>query len=85
MLGLTDALFAAFVTIQAAYLFGGRDTLARSGMTYAEYARRGFFELVAVAVLTLALVLVLDWITVRSGKRQQWLFRGLAAVAPASS
>jgi len=46
-----DAVFAFFVVLQAAYLFGGLDTLAASGMTYSEYARRGFFELIAVAGL----------------------------------
>jgi hypothetical protein len=43
-----DLLFAAFVGVQAAYLFGGQDTLTQTGLTYAEYARRGFFELLAV-------------------------------------
>lgn len=52
-----DLLFAAFVILQAAYLFGGLDTLAESGLTYAEYARRGFFELLAVAFLVGGLVL----------------------------
>jgi hypothetical protein len=55
-----DLLFAAFVVLQVAYLFGGRDTLSAGGLTYADYARRGFFELVAVAVLAIALVVVLD-------------------------
>lgn len=44
-----DLLFAAFVVVQAAYLFGGQDTRAAAGLTYADYARRGFFELLAVA------------------------------------
>ena len=48
---VVDALFAIFVTLQLAWLFGGRDTLAMTGLTYAEYARRGFFDLVIVAVL----------------------------------
>jgi hypothetical protein len=48
---LLDAAFVLFVAVQAAYLFGGLDTLAVSGLTYAEYARRGFFELIAVAML----------------------------------
>jgi len=46
-----DLLFVAFVILQGAYLFGGRDTMAATGLSYSEYARRGFFELVAVAVL----------------------------------
>lgn len=41
-----DVLFAAFVALQVAYLFGGLDTLAATGLTYSDYARRGFFELV---------------------------------------
>lgn len=53
-----DAVFLVFVALQAAYLFGGLDTLAASGLTYAEYARRGFFELLAVAALAGGLVLV---------------------------
>ena len=56
----TDLVFGVFVAIQAAYLFGGIDTLAASGMTYSEYARQGFFELVAVAVLAGGLVLALE-------------------------
>jgi hypothetical protein len=67
LLGLLDALFAAFVAIQAAYLFGGLDTLAASGMTYADYARRGFFELIGVALLAGALLLTVDrFVSVRS-------------------
>ena len=46
-----DILFALFVLVQLAYLFGGQDTLAATGMPYAQYARSGFFELVWVAVL----------------------------------
>lgn len=51
-----DVLFAGFVALQVAYLFGGLDTLAAGGITYANYARRGFFELVAVTCLAGALV-----------------------------
>ena len=55
-----DVVFAVFVVLQAAYLFGGLDTVAASGMGYAEYARRGFFELLAVAALAGGLVLVAE-------------------------
>ena len=60
VLWLVVALFAAFVVLQLAYLFGGRDTLSVAGLTYSDYARRGFFELVAVAVLAGTLVVALD-------------------------
>lgn len=55
-----DLTFAAFVALQLAYLFGGLDTLQATGMTYSEYARRGFFELIAVAVLAGGLLLALE-------------------------
>jgi hypothetical protein len=80
MLGGVDLLFAAFVVIQFAYFFGGQANINISGYTYADYARRGFFELVAVSVLTLGLVLWLDWVTVRHDPRQTLVFRVMAVV-----
>jgi len=63
VLALVDALFLGFVAVQAVYLFGGVDTLATfAGMTYSEYARRGFFELVTVAAIVLGLILLFDWL-----------------------
>jgi hypothetical protein len=57
-LGAVIALFAFFVALQLRWLFGGADVvLATTGLTVAEYARRGFFELVAVAALVLPLIL----------------------------
>jgi hypothetical protein len=47
---VVDALFAIFVVLQLAYLFGGADTLAATGITYSDYARAGYFQLVAVVV-----------------------------------
>ena len=58
ILGLVAVLFVAFVVLQATYLFGGRATIeATTGLTLAEYARRGFFELLWVVGLTLVLLL----------------------------
>jgi hypothetical protein len=56
-LGLLDLLFLAFVLVQLTVLFGGRDhVLQTAGLTYAEYARQGFFQLLAVGALTLGVV-----------------------------
>ena len=66
VLVVLNALFAVFVVIQAAYLFPGADPLAASGLTYAEYARRGFFELVAVAVVSGAVIVALDGLVDRA-------------------
>jgi hypothetical protein len=80
LLGSVALLFSAFTLIQFAYFFGGQDNISVEGYTYAEYARRGFFELLAVSVMTLALVLTLDWITVRRNKRHHQIFRSLSVV-----
>lgn len=54
---LLDLLFLAFVLVQVTVLFGGHDhVLETSGLTYAEYAREGFWQLIAAAVLTLVVV-----------------------------
>lgn len=47
-------LYAVFVYVQIRFLFGGKTLM---GSEYADYARNGFFELVAVACLTLLIVL----------------------------
>jgi hypothetical protein len=52
-----NALFATFVAVQVTVLFAGHDHVLRtSGLTYAEYARSGFWQLLAAAVLTLAVI-----------------------------
>ena len=60
VLVVVDVVFAGFVALQAAYLFGGLDTLEATGITYSAYARSGFFELVAVAVLSGGLIVAAD-------------------------
>jgi len=78
-LGSLNVLFATFVAIQFRYLFGGAGlVVARTGLTYAEYARRGFFELVAVAALLLPLLLLVHWLLRHEDTRGHRLFRWLA-------
>ena len=60
-----DVLFALFVVLQVAYLFGGLDTLAVTGLPYAQYARSGFFELVWVAFLAGGLLATVHAIAAR--------------------
>lgn len=76
IMGSLAVLFAGFVALQSAYLFGGRELLeTRSGLTVAEYARRGFFELLSVATLTLVLLMALS-----SARCYPLLLRRLGAV-----
>ena len=56
-LAIVNIVFAAFVAVQIRYLFGGRGLVeSRLHLTYAEYARHGFFELLAVSLLVLPLL-----------------------------
>ena len=80
VLATVDLLFGSFMAIQGAYFFGGLDTLARTGMTYSEYARRGFFELLAVACLSLGLLCALAIVTRRVEIRQRRAFVAACAV-----
>lgn len=58
-IAVLDVLFASFVVVQMAVLFGGRHHVELTpGLTYAEYARQGFFQLLAVAGLVLLVVAV---------------------------
>jgi len=57
-LGSVTLLFAAFVATQLGWLFGGEHFLQeRTGLTAAEYARQGFFQMVWVALLVVGLLL----------------------------
>ncbi|UCF21453.1 MAG: DUF4173 domain-containing protein [Gemmatimonadota bacterium] len=78
---LIDLLFLAFVVIQLRYLFGDTSLVQNTvGLTYSEYARRGFLELVAVAALVLPLLLAADWMISTAEHRSQYVFRILAGV-----
>ena len=52
VLALLCLAYAAFVYVQVRYLFGGTETAAMAE-GYAQYARTGFFQLVAVAMINL--------------------------------
>jgi hypothetical protein len=70
VLAALNLLFATFVLVQIQYFFGGEARLLAMKMTYSDYARRGFFELVVVAALLLPLLLSIDAITEGPGSRR---------------
>ena len=80
-LGAIDLLFLVFVIVQFRYLFGG-DTLVQvtADLTYAVYARRGFFELVFAVVLVVPVLLAADWLLDGRIRRDDLVFRGVAGV-----
>jgi hypothetical protein len=58
-IGLLVTLFAAFVGVALSTMFGGDEHVLRTtGLTYAEYARSGFWQLLLVTVLTLPVIMV---------------------------
>lgn len=54
---LLDVVYLLFCAIQIKYLFGGAEAAAMAG-SWAEYAREGFFQLVAVAMINLSVCLL---------------------------
>lgn len=83
VLGLLNTLFATFVFTQTRYFFGGAALVLNTAdtsntLTFAEYARRGFFELVLVAALVLGLLLVGHFLTRRDQARPMLIFRALS-------
>lgn len=78
-LGALNLLFGAFVVVQFRYFFGGAPLVeASSTLTYAEYARRGFFELVTVAALVLPLLLLAHWLLRHDQPRAVKIFGAFA-------
>jgi hypothetical protein len=76
--GLLVALFAVFVAVQATVLFGDREYVMRTvGLTFAEYARRGFWQLLLVTLLTLAVMAVAVRKAPRAGTGDRALLRVL--------
>lgn len=75
LLGSVAVLFWIFLGVQLSYLFGNLPRVVGSGMTFAEYARRGFAELSIVATCTLVLIIVSERYGKTNGRER--LIRGL--------
>jgi len=75
-----NLLFATFLAVQFRYFFAGSANVSIDGFTYAEYARRGFFELVAVALIAGALYFGLASFTKRATDGKKRLFSVLAGL-----
>ncbi|MET8861690.1 DUF4153 domain-containing protein [Nonomuraea sp. NPDC004580] len=75
-----NLLFAAFVAVQIRVLFGGDTLVLRTaGLTYAEYARQGFFQLVVVSVFVLGIVAVAAGL-LKVDRRERWMLAALLGV-----
>jgi len=79
ILGGVILLMSSFVIIQFQYFFSGQANISLEGFTYAEYARRGFGELVGVAVLSVILLKGLSLITRKDSPNRHKIFTALSA------
>lgn len=84
VLGTLVLLFGAFVAIQFRYFFSGDvQANAVAGLTYTEYARKGFFELVWATVLAVPVLLGCGKVALREGPNGFRLFAGLGTATVA--
>jgi len=80
LLGSVNLLFLIFISVQITYLFGGQSNISSLGFTYAQYARRGFFELIGVAVISFFLLLGLDKYIKREKGNDLRIFKVLSSL-----
>ena len=81
ILGLINLLFLAFVIVQLPYLFGGMDLVQSTpDFKLADYARRGFGELVVVAALVLPILLVSHWLVRKDSSVNEKIYKVLAGI-----
>ena len=77
VLASVAALLALFLVLQIPYLFGNPAGATGSGITYAEWAHRGFGELTFASLLITLLVVVLDANAKRGTERAEEMIRAL--------
>jgi hypothetical protein len=80
MLIMMNAVYVLFAIVQFSYFFGGGIAALPDGVTYAEYARRGFAELVIVTVINFTLLMVTLYGVDRSSRSMDRLLRSLLAL-----
>ncbi len=74
-------LLALFLATQARVLFGGAEYLrAAAGLTLAEYARNGFFEMVAASGIVLGTLVIAEWLLGRDDATGQGQLRLVGSV-----
>ena len=74
VLGSINLLFATFLVVQFRYFFGGDANISLEGFTFAEYARKGFFELIVVALISMGIFFAFSHITKRESSKTRRVF-----------
>jgi hypothetical protein len=70
-----NAVYVFFAAIQFSYLFGSVGHVLPDQLTYSEYARRGFFELLAVTLINFSILLSCISFTKKGGKTEDRIIR----------
>jgi hypothetical protein len=82
VLAVLNTIFAAFAIAQAMAASGtGAQTLRSAGITYADYARSGFFQLLWVAGITLVVLVLFSRVTGFAHRTGRLTFLALAELA----
>jgi hypothetical protein len=78
---LVEFLFLIFIAIQFFYLFGGKDYVwgIAEYITYSEYAKKGFWELIGVSIISFLLIYGLDRFGRREASKEKKIFKLLSA------
>lgn len=77
VMALLSAVYLAFVGVQFGYLFNAFSSILPADFTYAEYARRGFFELMGVSVINMLVLASSMLFSKRAGDRAGALLKAL--------
>ena len=76
VLALVNLLFLSFVIVQLKFLFGGASLVELTpGLSFSEYARKGFFDINIAAALVLPLLLTADHLLKRTSQLATYLVR----------
>jgi hypothetical protein len=79
---LIELLFLSFIIIQFFYLFGGKDYVwgIEEYITYSQYAKKGFYELIAASIISFFLIYGLDKSSFRKNLKEKKIFKILSTV-----
>lgn len=80
LLSSINVLFLIFIVLQLAHLFGGGTHVVSQGITYAEYARKGFFELILVAIMSYLIISTAEKQIIKHGDAHLKQFKILSTI-----
>lgn len=77
ILSAINMVFLSYIVVQFSYLFGDDSIITTSGSdwVYSSYAKRGFYELLTVAILVVPMNLILDWLQRENSEKQRRFVR----------